>query len=837
MTMTIPPTPHNIAVDIVQQFAEPGKMSEADTRHRIIDAVLHGVLSWPRSAVICESYIDPGYADYVLIGPAEAQLLFLEAKKEGAYFALPTAFEKNALCAMIKVKTLMTDDMIRSAMVQVQSYCANAGCEYAGITNGHQWIFFKTFERHADWRDLQAIVIRSLRYFADSFTNAVNLLGYTSITTDVSIAQHLGKTQMQRRETFFPKTHISEYNHWIHNNYLSTCIRPLADRYLGKMNPEDHNFMEKCYVNVRDYHASLTGVTQIIKDCLTPYFKNYNVREFFDDSQGGEFGKRIESHLRERRTREVIILFGGKGAGKSTFVKKLLYHSPPSEIRDNSIIAIVDLIECPEDRGKINAEIFRQLKIGLDREGLLDQQRDVLLNLFSDRFEAAKKQVLAGLDPTSDAFNLRLNELVGIWLADSEYCVARFADYWKTKRKGTIIILDNTDQYAPKVQDYCFTVAQHLASLVDGLVIISMREERFHTSRLHGTLDAFQNNGFHLSSPPAQYVFYRRLAYMLRILDDMSGARAISPTLSDERNDKVKRLFRILTGEFRRDKSHLRQFLIACSHGNMRLSLDMFRQFLLSGYTNVDEMLDAGSWNLQIHQVLRPMMIPDRFFYDETLSSIPNIFQIRSNEVGSHFSALRILDMVSENVSPLNPVFIPVAKLKAVFASRYKMLDDLYKNLDMMLRKGLLDSNNRLDEYSESVDAVKITPYGYYMYKTLHGMFSYLDLVNVDCAFHEESVANSIAIMAGKELDMYFRRIKYDRIEQRLERVQTFIEYLERESAAERDYFSLEPHEVKYSADLKARFEEERERVRLSAARRYERETEQHKLAISDVCN
>jgi hypothetical protein len=388
--MTPPSTPHDIAIEIARTYGDSERMSEADTRHRIIDAVLHDVLRWPRAAVVCESFIKPGYADYALLGQSEAQLLFLEAKKEGAYFELPAPFDTSTLLTMTKVKTLLTTESIRDAIVQVQQYCVNSGCEYAGVTNGHQWIFFKTFERQSDWRDLHAVVIRSLSYFATSFTEAVALLGYSALSENASLAQRLGKAQAVRRETFFPKTKIPEYNHGMHNNYLSTCIRPLADRFLGRLNPSDDDFMHRCYVNVRDYHASITGVTQIIKDCLTPYFKNYNVREFFDDSVGGDFGKRIASHLRERRTREVIILFGGKGAGKSTFIKKLLYHRPPAEIYDHSIIAVVDLLECPEDRSRIYSEILRQLISGLDPESLLTQSREVLLGLFADRFIAVQ---------------------------------------------------------------------------------------------------------------------------------------------------------------------------------------------------------------------------------------------------------------------------------------------------------------------------------------------------------------------------------------------------------------------------------------------------------------
>lgn len=819
--------PHDIACQIAKDYETSSSMSEADTRHQIIDTILHDVLSWPRALVVCESYIDPGFADYVLTGRKDSLLLFIEAKKEGIYFSIPARFDNNGQRSQVKVKSLLTDTNICKAILQVQNYCISRGCEYAAITNGHQWIIFKTFERNHDWRNLNALVIQSLSYFCDSFTDAINFLGYTAITENASLIKFFGGLHQLKRNKYYPKAKVPEYNNDVHQNYLATSLRPLADRYLGKMNPFDTEFMDKCYVRIRDYHASVTGVTQIINDKLTPYFKNYNVQEFFDDSYGGEFGKRISSNLRERRTSEVIILFGGKGAGKTTFIRKILHHRPSNEIINYSVVCIVDLIECPEDKVQIDNTISTQLLAELDKDNLLSAERDSLISLFdslislfNDRYSIAEKQILAGLKKTGEAYNLQLNQLLKEWMDDWEYCAARIADYWKTKRKGVIVVIDNTDQYSTEIQDYCFTVAQHIASIVDGLVVISMREERFHESRLHGTLDAFQNNGFHLSSPPSQFVFDRRLVYMLEVLDDKEMALNISPTLNDERINEVKKLFRILLSEFRRRGSNLSQFLRACSHGNMRLALDMFRWFLLSGYTKIEEMLLAGNWNLQVHQVLRPMMIPDRFFYNEGLSNIPNLFQVRSDSLGSHFTSLRILSLLSENMSPINPVLVPVSRLNGIFTSKYNMVDDLTKNLDMMLRKGIIESNNRLDQYSENVDSIKITPYGYYLKDVLSNMFSYLDLVCIDCAIHDESVANSLATMASEEFELFFSGKKGERIELRLRRVQEFITYLKREMEHEIELFSLTADNINYAYFIDVNFKQERKLV-MSSAKRY----------------
>jgi len=40
------------------------------------------------------------------------------------------------------------------------------------------------------------------------------------------------------------------------------------------------------------------------------------------------------------------------------------------------MIAVVDLLECPEDQAQINAEIWKQLIEGLDSESLLSGDRE-----------------------------------------------------------------------------------------------------------------------------------------------------------------------------------------------------------------------------------------------------------------------------------------------------------------------------------------------------------------------------------------------------------------------------------------------------------------------------
>jgi hypothetical protein len=73
--------------------------------------------------------------------------------------------------------------------------------------------------------------------------------------------------------------------------------------------------------------------------------------------------------------------------------------------------------------------------------------------------------------------------------------------------------------------------------------------------------------------------------------------------------------------------------------------------------------------------------------------------------------------------------------------------------------------------------------------------------------------------MASEELDLFFRAVKGQRIELRLKRVEEYLDYLNREADVEREMLSLDLHEVRYASELKKRFIEEREKVRMSADR------------------
>jgi len=814
---------HDVAVRLAHD-AVSRNLNEADTRHQLIDEVLHGVLSWPRNLTSCESYIDPGFADYCLRRTDGTILLLLEAKREGLYFNVPNNNPSDSTPKYISVRTLLTDPNVKQALYQVRQYCVDIGCQFAGITNGHEWILFRTFQANQDWRNIQAFVVPSLLYFSERFTDAVNKLGYKAISEAGALGILIGVNPLENRPTYYPKTGIVAYDAPINANFYSSRLRPILDRYFDKLDENDAEFMDFCYVTDQRYQSAFQSARHRLRDSLTPYLKQYQIRQIENAADGGAFSNRLEKTIRDRPGADVLVLFGGKGVGKSTFLRRLLYHRPPQIIKKHAVCCIVDLLEAPNIRETIYQTIWSSLVEDLDDPKLLQEDRSEVLKLFADRFDQAKKQDLFGLAEDTETYNVRLNDLTQRWLADKKYCAKRLALYHARQHRGIIVVVDNTDQFNQELQDFCFTVAHDISKELGCASIISMREERFYASSIHGTLDAYHNSGFHISAPSPVDVFHKRTEYVLKLLSRKdTRTQLLGEDITDATVERIQKLFHTFSHEFKASTSHLADFLSACAHGNIRIALDLFKGFVLSRYTNVTEITSVvGFWTILIHQVLKPIMIPYRFFYEEKQSHVPNVFQVRSHRRGSHFTALRILSDLASG-DPTNPPSIPLPKIAAKFTEILNMKDDFEVNLDMLLKFGLVEADNRIDEFSTNIDSVRITNYGLYLLRDLSQYFTYLELISVDCAISSEQTSNTLMTLANQEYDLWAaglddsaRRIK--RVEKRLEKAQAFITYLGVEEKREIDTYGITQW-TPLVPPIAARFETEKQEVARSAAK------------------
>jgi hypothetical protein len=795
-------------------------LRESDVRYRVIDNLFKRVLDWPDEKVKTEDHVHSGFIDYTLCNKNSVPVLLIEAKREGKYFEIPNNVNNRDHIRLVPTDQLLSNKDINDALFQVKEYADDLGCSYVCITNGDQWIFSHVNPvNNKSWKKQKSIVITEFEYFVSSFTDAFNFLSYHSITEEASLSRRLIASRNQKGESFWPKNQISSYNATVTNNQYANIFNLIARKYLSTIPLDDADFMRRCYVTDKGYHDALQkNVRGFIYDTLTPYFKNLGVKEFKDDKKGGAFGYRIQEILRRQNLNSVMILFGGRGSGKSTFIERFLYYVKPSEVANYSVTCIVNLIDSAQNKTDLTNEIWRNILDKVDLKGKLKSGQEVLLELFKSEFEIYENQFLINYSDSSEARQSLISKFLLEKLDDTKYCCQKLALDWNNASKGLIIVLDNLDQLTPELQDVCFLTAVEVSSKLNCLVIISMREERYFNAKSRGTLDAYHTNGFHIPSPIITQVLVKRINYILdkiRVSTDLESEFDIR---SDRQLEVVNKFLKICSRGLNNDTSDFSEFIRVSTHGDVRKALGFFKSFLTSGYTNINEMTAKGFWSFKKHQILKPVMIPERFFYDELYSDIPNIYRVRDERNGSHFTGLRILSLLDHQSNDnVRSGFSDCSHIIQIFENKFNMKRDCELNLNILLQKGYIESNNRLDEFTTFVDKVRITASGKYLLDFLFKDFTYLDLVCIDTPVYSDRINNELVSHAKEEFDLFHKSLLYERIIVRLDKTEKFIQYLKEFENEELENLNLLSSEKVFSSIIEAHFDEEKEAVLRSA--------------------
>jgi len=828
---------HQIAQNLAKTSIDRIK-NEATTRHQIIDVLLHSVLCWPTTSVTCEDHVQKGYIDYVLRDNLNRAVLLIEAKSEGVHFALPDKPHfSNTDIARIKLRILMTDKAIDSAIRQVVAYCPSVGCDIACITNGHVFILFRWHIKGLNYTEADALVIPSLECFHLRYTKLYNLLSYTAVIVNKQLHSELFGGKDRSKDIYYAKRLIEQYDDAMQKNQYACYLDPIAKRYFDDIEPNDKVLMDACYVFAQGVHSIETGVQTKITDRFTPYFASDGVKEITETRSGGPLTKRIAQAVTSKRG-DIIILFGGKGAGKSTFLRRLFYCNPPPDIQMFAMPIIVDYLQAPQEKEQFEKYTWTSIRQYLDINGLLNGSIEDLVALFGDRYSIALRQELCGLTPSSESFIVMRNRLIAEWKADDQYVINRLKCYWGQRNRGVVLTFDNTDQLSPSLQDHCFLIAQNVARTLDVTVIISMREERYCRARTVGVLDAYHNFGFHLAAPDLQNVLVKRLKF---VISELTKPVRLVNLPDDTPVDQILQFFKTCLRQFTFEDraavsgsraNALKKFLQECSHDNTRLALGLFSQFMSSGYTHAAEMIAYPDWIVVAHQVIKPMMIPTRYNYDETKSLIPNFYQIRFPSNGSHFTTIRVLSCIKNGIHVAGDGngFQRVIDICDNFDNYFGMREDCELCIDVMLSHGILEADNRLDalrvekagclgEYIYA-DSVRLTAFGSHMLDTLCKAYTYLELVSFDTGVESEALCHEFVTLARKERARSSEADRKGRLLSRVSRVSRFVDYLHKQEQHEQVEYAVEDSQL-IVPNLRRALLDDLRRVRQSAERSF----------------
>jgi hypothetical protein len=343
--------------------AERGRVSEADTRVKVIDRILTDVLQWPEDCLSREDHVESGFIDYTLRVQGKPYVA-VEAKREGKAFALPVDTEKHR--ALRIDGALTTDEEVKNAVNQVRSYCDDGGIRYAIATNGYCWIIFRAIREDKPWRKGLARVFSSIDEIVANFTEFWNLLSYPAITKG-SLDSEFGAPNRDPRQLLRVLERLFNADLPLQRNRLHAQLHPLLSTIFENIADQDAiEILQSCYVHSKSLRIVADDLNVIITDAIPQFLLDQGARPAKQtDTDAGQFGIVLADAMPTRHG-QLFLLLGGIGSGKTTFIKRYQRTVGAHLLNSKALWFHVDFLEAPPEVSEMESfvwtTVLRQLR-------------------------------------------------------------------------------------------------------------------------------------------------------------------------------------------------------------------------------------------------------------------------------------------------------------------------------------------------------------------------------------------------------------------------------------------------------------------------------------------
>jgi predicted type IV restriction endonuclease/DNA-binding PadR family transcriptional regulator len=822
--------------------------SEADTRSKIIDRVLREVLGWPERQISREVNTrgEVGkFLDYKF-SLASATFIVVEAKAIHREFNIPNQRGRKRL----KIRTLIsTEGVVKDAIEQVRGYCDDLGCRYAIATNGNSWLVFRAIRENMNWRDGDARIFANLEDIRINFSDFWNLLSYEAVI-DGRIEREFSEGAKYQRRQDRVLTRLYNADQPLERNRFHAQLDRFIEAFFKDIADQEYvQILEHCYVYSESLHSSYTGLRTRIESSMPRFLLSEGtIPVRTGKKHSGEFHEAISEKVEDRKG-ELVLVLGGIGAGKTTFLKRYLRLTDAEFLDRATVWFYVSFLGPPLDPQLLEEFIWNSVldQLRSKYSALIVENRATLKKIYRRELDSLWETTFKGEGLSQEEVERRISPYLENWKNNVLDYGPRLLGVARERDRVPVICLDNVDQLPADLQASIFLAAQTAARKSNSVVILSLREETYYEARIRKTFTAYSNQKFHIASPNFLKLIGKRLKVARESLElpDKELCTALRSGIALDKTSLKSFLSIVEESVFKYSKLIVR-FVQSVCHRDMRLALELFAQFLISGATDVDKMLRIaqrdGSYYVAFHEFLKSVMLGDRAYYREEDSPILNVFNAGIQRNSSHLTSLRVLRhlLIHRNeVTDEGRGFLFLPTVVALFDSIFDNRDDIINTLNRLVRKGLVESNTRSRESVEDAAYVRITAAGWYYIRYLISKFVYLDLVIVDTPIDDRSVSNNLFKMTIDIASFPDRDDnKLEKIEKRFSRVEQFLDYLDEQEKIE---FSLSSKindipeiSEKWIPDLKQQFDSEREWIRRRISENIERyQTDAHIFDVS----
>jgi GTPase SAR1 family protein len=766
-------------------------LSESDTRSKLIDTLLIDVLGWDEQDIQREGHVDSGFYDYKI--SCQNSIFLLEAKRQFKELRLPSNHSR------ISIKVLLKEN--EEVINQLRSYAIDEGVQYGIITNGVQFIILRCFNNDGKpWKNNTALIFNGVKDIENRYiefyenVSRQGIINNGGFKYDFPITHTEGKTVLSS---------IIDKDKELVRTSLNALLTPLIDKVFGEMFSEeredDLEFVKYCFVENAETKKNKNEIERLFSDeapelnNVIPIVNSDNLAK----SIVGEINSN-EISMKETYPPKPIILIGSKGAGKTTFINHLFKYKFDRTEFEKCFIIYIDFRKFYEvdyyfEPRKIAEEILES--IYTKYEDLELHTSKVLKRIYFKEIKRNDESIWE-YDKKHDlkSYEQRLSTFFEESKKDSLKHLTLLSHYLiRERRKRLVVIIDNADQFKDEIQEKLFVFSHSLTKSSYCGTVISLREGYYRKWQNSPPFDAYESNVYHITAPRYFEILQRRIDFAIQKTEkekkngvsiEISNSKVFNPT-NTYIVDFLKGLKNSL---FALENSALLQFANLTTFPNIREGLRVFKIFLSSGHTKIEEYIRRSQdRNLEandrkiipLHEFIKSLALQSRHYYNSETSIIYNLF-IPPFESNDHFLKLYILSDLNDLITSQNYTekFIQNTSLVDKITSLGYRPNVINSALISLIKSSLIDTDEQLSdvEWQEIPTRfnVTITAKGHYYLNELIYRFHYYDLVSQDTPIFNSDFYARLCNTFPQSSKEGFRNFEI-----RKEFVLLFFEYLE----------------------------------------------------------
>ena len=301
------------------RYSDP-KLSEADTRAKLIDPLFRDVLGWTEAEIRREKPANSGFADYVL--GLDAAFLLIEAKRTNPRFHLDAPSHPRKL--RLDGPHLLGQKKVKPLIEQVQSYASSLGAQFAILTNGSQLVIFKPYLPGRSWTTGTALVFHDHDDIVQDFALFHRLLSREPVCAG-SLLEEFEHIEGITTTLYTPIQFLDDAdNELVRNPFWIKISRVLSPLFTDNLEDPalQAEIIQNCYVTTPLSDQADASLDRRIRDTLPPSLKDAGIREVAPGlGRYSAFGHGLEQDIVGSRPGSYV-LTGGVGSGKTTFLRR-----------------------------------------------------------------------------------------------------------------------------------------------------------------------------------------------------------------------------------------------------------------------------------------------------------------------------------------------------------------------------------------------------------------------------------------------------------------------------------------------------------------------------------